>query len=427
MRAIGLFDEKQDQDKYDDRTTDLHLWSFTNSGTGAACEIDRIPNRFFRKLLVLYAKTDCRPELERILSSDWTNTFLDCLANDSDWQGLYKTKNQDGVSVAFFEAYQKLIGRAELLNYARYAAALMHNQTFGKTETKLLEKTDAHSEAGYETFFQKMLIEAAARGEWSLEHHLRILDNSDGLPIWSSVKGVFKKVHFYFQKAKSGDWKPEAVLPTLQNGFEGSTVGQVCAFAIRLINTDERADRHAKQLADAQKFEDFILFPLLLRQAGEAKLEQIATCFSYKNSWRHDGLTQLLRIYFSTEKPSEPPATELPKTDEKDEWLNRLGAFADFYRNYYLEKYEGDLAKFHKHVLRPFPKKASDFWHWLMEACERMRVFYAEKDESKPEIETFENGLCYDSEGQFNPAFARWAIAFSLHQKHQTEIISSTI
>ena len=40
-------EEKEMEEEY----SDLNLWSFSNSGTGASCEIDRVPNELIKKLI----------------------------------------------------------------------------------------------------------------------------------------------------------------------------------------------------------------------------------------------------------------------------------------------------------------------------------------------------------------------------------------
>jgi hypothetical protein len=46
QNALDIMDEFEDNEY-----ADLNLWSFSNSGTGASCEIDRVPNSLIKKLL----------------------------------------------------------------------------------------------------------------------------------------------------------------------------------------------------------------------------------------------------------------------------------------------------------------------------------------------------------------------------------------
>lgn len=416
LRAIRQYDKKNYT--YDDRYTDINLWSFTNSGTGASCEIDRIPGGVFKKVFQLYKKTDCRPDLERILQFN-APTFLDSLQNRTDYWGLYPKKDFDGVGIPFFDEYQRLIGRDKHLEYARYIAGLIGRATLTKADEKILAKTDACNQEEYASFFQKVLVQAAERGEWSLTHHLDILDYPDALPVSSSTAGIFKKVHFYFQK--KGQWEAvETVQPSVN--FNQIKAGQACAFIIRLLEMDETKTGKggSKQLKDTQSYQHFSLQNLLVRQSAQITLPQIAAFFARNGQLINYGLNFLLRLYFTQPQPSLSVETSLPDA-EPSPWLERLDGFAELYFHYYEEKYAGDRRKFQKHVLTPFPQQPGAFLRWLADAFEQMRTFYAEQKQVRPEIGQFEDSLCYDDAGYFNAAFARFAVEFSLSRKLQLQ------
>jgi hypothetical protein len=418
LRAIELFAQKQNY--YGDRQTDINLWSFTNSGTGASCEVDRVPSRVFRDLLHLYKKSDCQFDLKKILNGGYANNFVNALKNGYDYEGLYPKKDYEGVSIPFFEEYQRLIGRADHLTYAKFIAGLMKRATLAKGDEKILAKTDAFNQQEYAPLFQKVLIEAAGHGEWSLAHHLDILDDPEALPVQSFTKGIFKKVHFYFQKF--GEWEPA---PSIEPGdkLETTLTGKICAFAIRLIEKDgeENFKSHQKTLKNLQEFNGFSLAPTLVRQCRELTLSQASTFLFHNYRLPHYGLNFLLRVYFSQKEKTPLPEVILPP-GEMTPWLDRLEAFAEFYTAYYQEKYEGDWRKFNKHVLNPFPKYPNEFQRWLDNAFQNMRSFYEEAEPPQPEIEQkicfFEENLCYDEAGNYNPVFARFAVQFCLNQQY---------
>ncbi len=417
LRAISLYQKKEGY-KHDDRYTDINLWSFTNSGTGASCEIDRIPGAVFKKAFHLYKKTDCRPDLERILQFN-APPFLDSLQNLSDYWGLYPRKDFGGVGIPFFEEYQRLIGRDKHLEYARYIAGLIAHVTLTKGDEKLLAKTDAYNQDEYAPFFQKILMQATERDEWSLAHHLDILDYPDAMPVSSSTAGMFKKVHFYFQK--KGQWEAIKMVQPSAN-FNQIKAGQACAFIIRLLEMDEAktGKSGSKKLSDPQNYQHFSLQNLLVRQSAQITLPQIAAFFARNGQLVNYGLNFLLRIHFAQPQPSPIPETSLPDA-ETSPWLERLDAFAEFYLNYYDEKYAGDWRKFHKHVLVPFPQQTGAFLRWLTDAFEQMRAFYKEQKQVYPEMDQFEDSLCYDDAGYFNAAFTRFAVEFSLSRKLQLQ------
>lgn len=413
LRAFEIYSEKSTM--YTDKQTDINLWSFTNAKSGS-CTVERIPNRLFQSLYRLFKKPDCQPNLRILLNGKDDRKFIDALNDGKDYFGLYPMKDYNGVSTPFFEEYQRLIGRAEHLEYAKYIASLMKRAALAKGDEKMLAKTDAFNQAEYVTFFQKVLVEAAGRGEWSLAHHLDLLDDPESLPVRSSTYGIFKKVHFYYQNK---DWEPVST-PIPSDKLETTLAGKICAFAIRLIEKDgeDNFKGHQKTLKNLQEYNGFSLAPALVRQCKELTLAQASTFLFHNYRLPHYGLNFLLRVYFSQAEKTSMPEVTLPE-GENSRWLERLESFAVFYTEYYNDKYEGDWRKFNKHVLTPFPRYPSEFQRWLDIAFEKMREHYAEKEPSvpNPEIDQFEETLCYDEDGNFNPVFARFALQFCINQQ----------
>lgn len=420
LRAIELFSEKHTY--YGDRYTDINLWSFTNSGTGASCVVDRVPSRVFRDLYHLFKKSDCQSDLKMILNGGYANNFVNALKNGWDYEGLYPKKDYEGVSISFFEEYQRLIGRADHLEYAKYIAELIKRATLAKGDEKMLAKTDAFSQQEYAPFFQKILIEAAGRGKWSLAHHLDIIDDPEALPVRSTTYGIFKKVHFYFQKK---NWEP---MTSVQSGdkLETTMTGKICSFAIRLIEKDgeENFKNHQKTLENLQEYNGFSLTPTLVRQCRELTLAQASTFLFHNYRLQHYGLNFLLRVYYSQAAKTPVPEVVLP-SGENTRWLERLEAFAEFYTEYYNDKYEGDWRKFNKHVLAAFPRYPGEFQRWLDIAFEKMREYFEEKEISRPEIDQVEETLCYDEDGNYNSTFARFAVQFCLNQQYYFKPITN--
>jgi hypothetical protein len=136
------------------------------------------------------------------------------------------------------------------------------------------------------------------------------------------------------------------------------------------------------------------------------------------------GVNFLLRVYFSQAGKTSLPEVVLPPT-ANNPWLERLEAFAEFYTEYYNDKYKGDWRKFNKHVLTPFPRYPGEFQRWLDIAFEKMRGHFEEKGTPRPEIDQFEETLCYDEDGNFNTTFARFAVQFCLNQQYHFQPITN--
>ena len=128
LKAIQILEDKEIEDEY----SDLNLWSFSNSGTGASCEIERVPNSLIKKLVRMMKNTKISSELKGILSRD-AHRFLEDLENNQEWYSLYpnvykKGQNKgeyEGVSTAFIEAYYQEISSPQKTEYAKYLAHLI--------------------------------------------------------------------------------------------------------------------------------------------------------------------------------------------------------------------------------------------------------------------------------------------------------------
>ena len=118
------------------------------------------------------------------------------------------------------------------------------------------------------------------------------------------------------------------------------------------------------------------------------------------------------------------PEVVLPNAVSTD-WLERLETFAEFYTEYYNDKYKGDWRKFHKHVLIPFPRNSGEFRRWLDIAFEKMREHFDRKEMPRPEIDQYEETLCYDEGGNFNATFARFGVQFCLNQQYHFKPITN--
>jgi len=417
LRAIMLFGEKRTF--YGDRYTDINLWSFTNSGTGASCEIDRIPNQVFKDLYQLYKKSDCQPDLKMILAGGYANRFITSLTSKQDYSGLYPRKNHKGVSIAFFEAYQELIEQAKYLDYAKYIAMLIKQASLTKAQIKMLDKTDAFNQSEYAGFFHKLLIDATEKDKWSLVHQIEILDDSNTLPIKNNTYRIFKKVHFYFQQK---DWESKVTISS-NNSLETTVAGKTCSIIIQLIEKDSKENfkNHQKILVDSQKYNSFSLAPVLVRQSKELTLSQISEFIFHNYRLSHYGLNALLRIYFL--KPENTiPDVILPNTGPSS-YLKRIENFANTYTKYYNSKYKKDWQKFQKHVLVAFPRYPSEFSSWLNMTFDRMRLYLKENGSNSIEVDKFEDTLCYDEDGNFNLSFTRFALQFYLNQQYYSNPI----
>src|SRR5690606_5039645 len=148
LKALNILTEKEE---FEETYSDLNMWSFSNSGTGASCEIDRVPNALIRKLQRLLKNPIIGNELKGVLANNEISyLFIECLESNNDWYRLYpavfgtgkKAYSHKGVSPEFLEAYYQEIGKAELIPTAKYIAGLIEKYK-SKSFEKLLDKTDS--------------------------------------------------------------------------------------------------------------------------------------------------------------------------------------------------------------------------------------------------------------------------------------------
>ena len=427
IKALEIFEEKK---IYWEQYTDLNLWSFSNSGTGASCEIDRIPNTLFQKLRELNSPV-LRNELKLMLTSKMSNRFIEDLNDGKDFWGLYPAKNYDGVSVDFFEAYQKVIGKTRLLVYAKYITGLILKTDLTKSEQKLLEKTDAYNQKEYVDYFLKTLADATSKKQWNLIHHSQILDDASVTPLRAYVFGIYKLVHYYFQKKKF-----DIQLPNTE-GVSNKALS-VCKIFVEILNKNK--DAKGNNIIDDLKGRDFqeptLNEPMIRIGSQIYEFENLYTLIynSENNKQSKYGLRELLRIYFNN--PIELPDIEgdcfVQPTEEQKEYLKKIELFADAYFKYYNEKYVEDYDKFNRHVLKPMRGQGFQIAKWLNSSIENMIFFYKEEGEIEKLMplsneDVFSENLLYDFMGSYNSSFARFAIEYYLNQKFHLSTQKETV
>ena len=425
LKALKIFEDKN----FDDEYSDLNLWSFSNSGTGASCEIDRIPNSLFRKLNNLYNNPSISLELKDILNNNnLSNSFLTSLENDTEWWLLYpnvfKKVKYEGVSVNFLEAYFKAINSKQKIKYAKYLAYLI-NKYKSKYFEKYLNSTTAWDEKEYRIDLYAVLVEAAKGGEWNLHHHFKILDDANQLPVKNTFYDLHKLIHFYYQKKVF-----DSQIPELKN--EESLAKTVVEWLIRMIQNDINNESIIRRLKNAQEYSSVRYSGLMLRAYNDSNLN-IETII---NSLYDDhlnisviGLNELLRLFFSQyelfniQTNNRIQLHELEWTTKK--WIIEINNFVKDYRAYYFDKYENKetgtkpLGKF-LNLINDISLDNSEFLYWFKEAIENTNNYLITNNLKNSE--EWSEGLLYNPDGEFAIPFAKFAIKFLLLKEFQPSI-----
>jgi|GEM_PF-1458344 len=344
IRVLDILTEKED---FEEAYSDLNMWSFSNSGTGASCEIDRVPNTLIRKLQVLYKNSKIRNELKGILSrNERAYSFIECLEDNKDWFLLYpnvfgsgkKRVEYEGVSPDFLEAYYKVIGSGKSIDYAGYIAGLI-DQYKSKSFEKFLDRTDAWNDPEYRIELYRVLVIASEKGKWSLEHQIRILDDNNRLPVKNHFYQLHKLIHYYYQKRMFSSHLPEA-------GVNNTRVYNACKWIISIIQNDSR---NGKTLSDLTNVNEYLKvgYNRMIIHALESYpivLENILEIFYDEDfNYSKSGLNELLRIFFLQPEQENYTIESWKNALQEDkliqDWLTTIKEFTDDYKNYYCERY----------------------------------------------------------------------------------------
>ncbi len=435
LKAIDLLQSKEIDDEY----SDLNLWSFSNSGTGASCEIDRVPNSLLKKLMRMKGKASISPELVRILSVPETSyKFLESLENNTEWFGLYPNvfgsgknrKEHEGFSIDFLEAYFQEIDSPQKTEYAKYLAALINKYKTSSFE-KYLTKTDAWKDNNYKADLFAVLVEATKNGEWDLYHQLNILDNTELLPVKNFSYNIYKVTHFYYQKKKYSEKIPE-------KGNQKSRVAQVCEWIISIIQQDVNRERIGRNLVD-QNYASVSYYELMIRNAKRESIrtETICSVFhdeDFNPSWF--SINELLRIFFNQKNQGNYELKELHVTTEWTQdlafqnWLEKINEFIADYQSYYFDKYSNKRTgkkpyeKFLNQI-SSIPRENNDFARWLNEAVENVSA-YLQSSETPTNDKWVSDTLLFNPLGEISISFARFSIKFLFHKHYYFSTINQS-
>ncbi|MBC9932180.1 hypothetical protein [Chitinophaga qingshengii] len=431
---LKLLEEKE---KASDIYADLNLWSFSNSGTGASCQIDRVPCSLLRRLYQLNA-VQIRRELEKILRTEAINrSFLEALEDNQEWGLLYpnvfgvgkKQVNHKGVSIAFFETYMRIVGDDAMLPYARYIASLIREFKSNSFET-YLNKTDAWRQKDYRSDLQAVLIKATQAGRWSLAHHLQ-LPGLQEMPIKGISYSMYRCIHFYYQQGVRRERMPP--IP------EGNTspVSMVCNWLIGLIQQDELSYRIIADLSDPQRYMQVGYNKLLCRafERPEVCVEHVYYVLTdpRKYTFVKAALNDLLRIFFNQPIQETFPVSTLPLPENYPplpvrKWLQQIADFAADYQAYFYDVYshpETDALPLNKYLrtVMSIPLESSPFMYTFYEMTGRTNDWLKNDGHNRK----WSVDLLYSPEGDFSVLFAAVALKLSLLKGYHHHLSESVL
>lgn len=329
--------EVMERCKADCEYADVNLWSFSNSGAGASCFIDRVPNELLRQLSVLHNRH--KGELEYILStSSLSPGFLECLSDKKDWPNLYPDKKYAGVSVEFFESYWKVIQQEKMTAMAKYISGLIMKYKDSKDES-VLSKTDAYKD--YASLLNRILWRATEKGDWTMSCQLSILDDPELLPVSYRCYQMYKLVHFYYQKMTFVSTIPQV-------NVRNTLASHLCIKMINLISqaSDYQREKVVDRILDFRygdknnDLDSSVLDELLIEYAWKEGIYRLYPLFytigGKKNIY---GICSLLRLYYKNLEDLSSWEDEIDFSvqqidSDTKKWLDRINEFTCQYADY---------------------------------------------------------------------------------------------
>lgn len=420
LRALAILSEKE---QFDETYSDLNLWSFSNSGTGASCEIDRVPNQLIRKLQKLHRNAVISEELKSVLASDHMYKFLESLEDGKEWYGLFravfgsgkKRVEYEGMSPEFLEAYFNAIQSSKSIQYAKYIAWLVQKYKNKKTE-QLLLKTDGWNDPEFKIELFRILAEATKESNWSFANQIDILDNADNLPVRNSFWSLHRLIHFYSYKNIFLSDLPGA-------SINDSRVSKAASLLIAIIQGSSDKNRLLKSLLSDSDYRKTSFEAVIIDAAGEHELpleNMIETFYDDDFQFSKYGMVELLRLYFS--QPNQEQLSVkiwdsiLNHSALFEEWKNKITGFVDDYQQYYFNRYQNPvtqkppMGKFSK-VITTLIHPRENFTGLLRQAIYNTNQYFIDEKLATVDKWTIED-LLTNPLGESSPGMSRLAIKF---------------
>lgn len=403
IKVLNILTEKEEMEE---SYSDLNMWSFSNSGTGASCEIDRVPNTLIRKLQRLYKNSKISNELKGILArSESAYSFIEAFEGNKDWFLLYpntfgsgkKKVEYKGVSPEFIEAYYAETDKSKSIPITKYIAGIIEKYK-SKAFEKLLAKTDAWNDSEYRVELFKVLIRATENNEWSMEHQVAILDKKNEMPVKNNFYQIHKLVHYFTQKKIYSKELPQVdVLNT--------KVYNACKWVISVIQNDSKLTTIKSNLTNPNEYTKVgfnrVFFDAL--DEFEIEIENVIEVFYDEDfNYRKVGLNELLRIFLSQPKQQEFEfllwQSRLKDDDVIQNWIKRVRSFLYDYQIYYYTKYqnpESDTPPYKTFIrtARDIIKESDNFYSLLTEMLYNTNKFIMENEQNKVDKWTIEDLL----------------------------------
>jgi CRISPR-associated protein Cst1 len=157
--------------------TQALLWLFSNSGTGADCAIEEIPDSTLA--FVSNAVASFGSEIRRMIAADPKDSrqqLFECIRGGRDYPGLYPYKKQTGASPEFYDFYQREVRNATPAGLS-VARKLARHILSGEEPKRLkeIQKPEFLRSPGGKNLVRKYIVNYLSPAEYDAlfpsEHH----------------------------------------------------------------------------------------------------------------------------------------------------------------------------------------------------------------------------------------------------------------
>ncbi|MDG6921896.1 MAG: hypothetical protein JRN67_01230 [Nitrososphaerota archaeon] len=201
-----------------DEQTVLYAWRFTNS-TSPDLEIEPIPGFALEFLWRASIREGLSQEIETIIRRDKRRSFFSNITAKTEYYGLYpgkfgSEKSYNGASHELFSLYQtEILGRSirSLKSAFEMARAGIEYQERRDSEHKgkskaieRLTRKEAFQESDVRNMFKKVMVDAAAKGKFTLQDYLELFPYSEEEGVSVSWSG-WKLIRYYLGNIARGN------------------------------------------------------------------------------------------------------------------------------------------------------------------------------------------------------------------------------
>lgn len=209
-RLLDYFKRLQDEKRWCNLPdyTNLLIWKFSNSGTGADCELEEIPNN---ALVFLWEAVHygLRQEINKILENEHKDPkfqLLTAIREGKDYKGLYPYKENPGANTKLFVLYQLKICNAtrSALKIAQIIASKFFNSLDSKGRKNI--KAEIFKDNTNRSKVRRLMADIAESIELSFIDYTQLFPEISRHPIKVAWKG-WELIRFFLYHPDDKEWE----------------------------------------------------------------------------------------------------------------------------------------------------------------------------------------------------------------------------